>query len=223
MSRDERTLTVDGSTQASHPGRLRVDPILWLRHYPKWPIIWLSLAVGSVALGVWVHWAFGIATPILLFLNWFYWRRVQEHFQHGCVNPSIVVSISPLRVAVATDLTKGDGRYPVIKVIQKSLPGVMGQEPIVGMRLATVALYQADPNDTEDLAPHWLDFDPRPAECATRDVDAVQRAFLSLGDEDWRDLDEWFEMAGRPSDVGIYRVWEMQSWQRRSTRGLAPR
>lgn len=106
-------------------------------------------------------------------------------------------------IAVSSDLTKGFGEYPVVKIIEKSLPAVCGQTPRVGSRLPTVALYESSPD--EDV-PHWADFDPRPIECATGDLDAMQAVMNTFTEDDWNELKLWLRQVPRPFCRGLYHV-----------------
>lgn len=205
MEEQPVTWTMDDSTRASSPGGIRVSRLLWLRHYPKWPFLWAASLIVMVVLAWMVHWVFWIPAGLLLGMNFLYWKRIQEHFLHGCVNASVVVSLDPMWIAVATDLSKGIGDYPAIKIIHKELSRIGGQQPQVGSRLPTVALYASD---GKDETPHWVDFDPRPAQCATSDDRELQRLMDSIDSEDWDDLDARLGEIPRPYHVGLYRLWE---------------
>lgn len=203
VSKDQKTWTLDDSARASNPGNFEVNPFRWVRHYPKWPLIWLCGLGSFVALAVLVHWSFWVFALLLLGMNWFYWQRVREHFRHGCANPAIIVSMEPTLIAVSTDLTKGRGQYPVIKIIEKELPAACGQFPQVGCRLAAVALYEVS---ADDKLPHWEDFDPRPIDCATGDLDVVRAVTGTFAKEDWDELRVWLRQVPRPYRCGLYHI-----------------
>jgi hypothetical protein len=199
---EQHTWTLDDSARASRPGNLRVNRWRWFRHYPKWPMIWFSSLAFFVVMACLVHGSFWIFATLLLAMNWLYWQRVSDHFRHGCANPAIILSLQPMRIAVSTDLTKGVGNYPVIKIIQKSLPTACGQQPRVGTLLATVSLYF--PSSEEE--PHWSDFDPRPIDCATGDLDAMQRVMSGMDANDWNELRNGLKQLPRPYRCGLYHV-----------------
>ncbi len=118
MSQEQRTITLDDSARASNPGNLEVNLFRWLRHYPKWPVIWfgsLLLFVGLAFVGHWTYWIIALA---LLVMNLLYWQRVRDHFRHGDANPAIILSLKPMLIAVSADLSKGAGKYPAIKIIK---------------------------------------------------------------------------------------------------------
>lgn len=203
MSELQRSWTLDKSARASNPGGLRVNPIRWLRHYPAWPLI-LFFGFWALAALAWFlnkEQLWGLALMALL-MNGFYWKRLREHFRYGNANPGVIVSLEPMLIAVSADLTKGVGHYPVIKISKKRLPTVCGELPQLGARLATVALYDASP----DKSPHWSDFDPRPADCATGDVEAIERVMNSFTERDWDQLNSWLGQVPRPLRCGLFHV-----------------
>lgn len=202
MSEPQRAWTLDNSARASNPGGLRVNPLRWLQHYPTWPLIlffgfWALIALAWL-LNRQQLWGLAVAA---LVMNGFYWKRLREHFRYGDANPGIVVSLEPMLIAVATDLTRGVGQYPVVKIFKKRLPTIGGQLPQLGSRLATVALY-----DGSDKSPHWSDFDPRPAQCATADQAALDRVMHSFTQRDWDRLNSWLAQVPQPFRCGLYHI-----------------
>src|SRR5258708_40307480 len=97
--RDESDLhnawTMDNSTSASNPGRLKVNLFCWLIHKPLWPAIWAGALVVAGVLAILMHWAWWAAAGLLLLANLFYWVRIKEQFRSGCVNPAVVVAVGP--------------------------------------------------------------------------------------------------------------------------------
>jgi len=199
----DKTWTLNNSTRASNPGNLNVNPFRWFRHYPTWPMIWCCSLLLFVALACLINWKFWIAALLLLGMNWLYWQRVRDHFRYGCANPAFIVSLDPMLIAVSTDLTKGVGEYPVVKIIKKSLPMACCQIPQVGSRLSTVSLYKASP---DDKLPHWVNFDPRPIDCATEDMDAIQTVMSTFTDDDWNELKLWLKQVPYPFRCGLYPI-----------------
>lgn len=203
MSEKQKTWTLDDDTAlASNPGNLKVNRWRWFRHYPRWPIIWLASVVVCVALAYLVHQCFLTLGALLLVMNWLYWRRVSEHFRYGCTCPAVIVSSYPMLIAVATDLTKGIGQYPVIKIIEKPLGTACGQLPEVGRELPAIALYSPSADDL----PHWSDFDPRPIDCATGDLEAIERVMSTITEGEWNELRSWLKQVPRPFACGLYQI-----------------
>ncbi|MFY8073681.1 MAG: DUF3239 domain-containing protein [Pirellula sp.] len=203
MNEEQSTWTLDDSSRASNPGNLDVQYLRWFKSYPMWPLVWFSTLAIFTLLSIFLHWVFWIPAVLLLVMNLLYWRRVSDHFHHGCANPGVVLSLEPMLIAVATDLTMGDGQYPVIKIIEKKLASICGNPPKVGSIVPTVALYQ--PSMKPDQT-HWADFDPRPVDCATSDLGEIKRVIESFTPEDLKELHSWIQQVPRPYQPGLYPI-----------------
>lgn len=193
MDRENRQIyTVDINTIASHPGRLSVSTVRWALRFPKWPAMLASFVLFPLIL----LFIYGTNTLyfvlIMIFLtlsvtaNKFYWKRVHEHFRYGDTNPAIVVSEEPFLIATRTDLSKGHGRYPVIKIVREPRSGFSGRMQ-VGRRVATVALYRGDPNDDR---PHWEDFFPYAVEPVAADREEAKSLLESFDAGEWQALED---------------------------------
>ena len=199
----EKNITISDEARASNPGGLKPNKLKWFASYPKWPLIWLVSLLIFAALALTVHSVFWIPAVLLLGMNWLYWVRINGHFSQGDANPGIVVATNPTLIAVATDLTKGFGEYPVLKIFEKNLSTVCGQQVKEGAQLATVALYSMDPDES---VPHWKDFDPRPVDCATNDLEANRAVLASFDDEAWEVLQAYLAKVPKPYAPGLYRI-----------------
>lgn len=205
MSEKEKSLTVDNNTSASNPGAMLVDYWCWIKHQPTAPVV-LGLAVlGSAALASLVSNWYWLLFMLMLFVNRFYWARVKEQFIYGCINPSVVISVSPLLIATYTDLSKGIGEFPAIKIINPSLRVIAGQKPQVGMPVATISLYQSA---AQDNFPHWADFNPIPAEYGTQNIREHQRILATLTPADYQELQQYLEKVPTPDLPGVYYMFE---------------
>lgn len=194
----EKSYTVDNNTYASNPGNAILKPLVWMK-YNFFIVFILSLSVLlSIFLIIISRW-FLILPILLLKVNHFYWLRQKEHFKHGDSNGGLVVSLKPNLVAVKTDLTKGFGKYPVIKVIHYKITRNVN----IGDRVPTVALYTASMD--EDL-PHWINFNPIPLKYATNDKQTYIRALESYNEEDWIYLEEALKEIPQPYRSGLYKI-----------------
>ncbi|MBL4635248.1 MAG: DUF3239 domain-containing protein [Kofleriaceae bacterium] len=197
MSR-KKSFTLDNDSFASNPGNVGVNVFVWAKHKP--------LIVGLLAFAVlfslfrvytYSRWCL-LETGAALVASTWYWTRVKEHFAFGCANPGIVVSIHPPLVAVSTDVTKGVGYYPVIKII----PHSGGDDARLGERVGTVALY----GDANEHHAYWSDFNPISIEYATSDALVHKRVLDSYSDEDWAALNRGVKDLRKPYRPGLYRV-----------------
>lgn len=202
---DQEVLTFDSSARASSPGNVSISVLVWLVHYPRWPLLLFAMLVASLVLVLRAPFAGLMVAGFLILPNWLYWRRIKEHFLHGDANPGLIVSVDPMLYAVGTDLTKGEGRFPVVKVVRKRFRPVCSPAT-VGARIMTVALYQASAEPEDVALPHWVGFDPRPIDCATRDRDQIDKALASVDDQRWAWLQAALEEVPQPYRPGIYPV-----------------
>jgi hypothetical protein len=210
---DDESIVMGHGAVASNPGRLRVQTFRWIRHKPLWPLLWAGLLAGSLLLPIAIHWSLWFLVVTLLGCNILYWLVVRGVFWSGDANASIVVDVDPLLVAVATDLTKGRGSYPVVKIIEVALDDIDGNEPEVGDRLATVASYSPSGDSRE----HWSDFDPLPVQYATDDEDEIAELMESFGEENWVGLKMLLREVPRPYEPGLYKIggdWEQKKKKR---------
>lgn len=193
-----KNYTVDNNTYASNPGNATLNPLVWVFHDWKRVGTMSLLLIVSVLLSTQVSQWFMILMIVLFAVNLAYWVRQKEHFQSGDSNGGLVVSINPTLVAVTTDLTKGIGDYPVVKIVEyKTLKKVQ-----LGDRIATVALYTS--SGEED--PHWIDFNPVPLSFATSDKSVFKMAMDSYDKQQWHDLENRLKEIEKPYKAGLYKV-----------------
>jgi len=193
------SIAVDNNTSASNPGNVRLKPIVWVKHNLQRIAILTSVLLIAIFLTIAYSWWFIVLLVVLLVINIFYWVRTKEHFAHGDSNGGVVASLDPVLIAVKTDLTKGYGAYPVVKIIEyKTSKSVK-----VGDKIATVALYQA--SEDENL-PHWIDFNPVPVSYATNNNKEIDRALASYTEDQWNELESGLEQVPKPLSPGLYRI-----------------
>lgn len=106
-------------------------------------------------------------------------------------------------IAAYTDLSKGIGNYPAIKVFRKRLAQIGGQSPRLGSRLTVISTYAGVPNDGP---PYWIDFDPRPVDCVTTDLSEIERIMASLDSNEWSELEAALRRVPQPYRKGLFRL-----------------
>lgn len=195
---DKKKLTLDNATVASNPGEIKFEPLVWFCHNQKSALIVSSLLIAPLILAFIIsHWFF-ILAALMCLVNIFYWIRAEEHFTADS-NPGLIVSVSPPLYAVYTDLSKGVGKYPVIKVLEYK-----SRKPInLEQRLATVATYS---NGNGDESPSWNDFFPLPVEYATSDQASIEAQFNSYSDQSWKNLITALTELEEPYSPGLYTL-----------------
>ena len=201
MDEDTKTFTVDASTVASRPGRVKVNLLRWIYCRPRWALIWAGALILFSSLIVAVHWLYAIPAILILALNWFYWRRVKEHFALGCTNPAKVVSLNPTLIAVYTDLSCG-GSTPdchTIKVQKNRHLGTKEKPVVIGDKVVTVSLYSGHLDKDR-----WYSFEPIPVLHATNDLQVVRDIEKGIENGSWDLLDHWLNKISKPYKVGLY-------------------
>ncbi len=189
---------MDDRTRASNPGRLSVQYVRYVTHFPFWPGCFtaglvVTIAAAAIRPGLW--WI----AALTLSLNALCWLRVRLHFRLGCVNPAKVVTANPFTLAVLTDLTTCEDRYPVIKVLRHPTPH--GSSYKVGDRCVTVATYTGSAQ-----ARHWEDFFPIMADCASADPLEIEKVRRTISPQDWSKLESGLMKVPLPLKQGIYQV-----------------
>ncbi len=197
------TYTMDDSTRASNPGRIRIQLIKYWTSYPFWPTIWLVGTLLSLALIPLTKAAIAgvVACGCLMVL---YWTRVREHFIHGCALPAIVLNPAEGLIAVSTDLSTGEGEYPAVKIMQQPLHRMTGGPPRMGQRIVAVAVYEQDPNQSD----YWANFHPRLVACATTNAKAIEESRQTISEDDWQELQQMLTRV-KSRQPGLYRLWEL--------------
>lgn len=195
--KEKKKFTLDNSTVASNPGKIQFDYLVWLQHKPGVALFLFFLLVLFLILSMLSHAFFFVGVLSMIFINAFYWVRVKEHFSADS-NPGLIIAESPPLYAVYTDLSKGVGCYPVIKVQRYRAK----KASRVGDRLATVAVY-ADGGGSGSAS--WSDFYPLPIEYATSDAKSIQRELSRYSSKSWEQLYAGLDQLGIPK-VGLYKL-----------------
>ena len=172
------------TAMASNPGRLKVQWPVFLRCFPKWPVIYVLAIPGAAILGMLMGQPRLLPVlPLILFvLALLGLQKLKEQFWNGDVNPARVVSVNPPTIAVLGDLTTRHGlAWHVVKVIRvPQLRAARGGVPPVGSPLATVAVYWGNSGTS-----HWDDFDPQIVNCVTDSQPEIQRVLSSIAPQSW--------------------------------------
>jgi hypothetical protein len=146
-------------------------------------------------------WVYAVLAVFFALANFLYWRQVKARYKFGCVLPAVVVSNSPLLLAIYTDLSKGIGSYPAIRI--QPLKIMSPKLYSVGRKLPVAALY----SDGRDVSsPLWESFDPRPIGCATTNPAYIEKKLQSIPVEGWIALDENIKKIPSPYKTGLYYI-----------------
>ena len=212
--------TVDNNTVASNPGNAELRKWVWFRHNKIVVGLLLLLIVCSLLATVIIDTVYLFVIVIVIVIvvavvvNFYYWTNKKEHFLSGDSNGGIVVGTHPTLIAVNTNLTKGFGYFPAVKIIRcKSLKNLD-----IGNRIPTVALYTAS---SDELLSYWINFNPIPLSHATDDPKVLEQAMQSYPNEQWEQLENYLLELEKPYKVGLYQVEkEYSSWNELSNNSL---
>jgi len=192
-------------TVASTPGGVTLNIFKWLYYDPIWPFLFAVLLLALFPVLKIIPSSIGAGWMMVgMVLNVGYWSRAIGRFKEGCANPGIIISLSPLLIAVYTDMSKGDGDYPAVKIMKTRMPRV-GKAPFqVGMRVPTVALYSAGMLFSGMMKPHWIDFYPVPVACGSWSDREVERVKQAIPKEEWEMLETWVKEHPQTAQPGLY-------------------
>ena len=188
----------DSSTQASNQGQVNVNVMQWIKMNPNSIIINLTLIAVSYMLMSRLHWIFGLTFLVAILYNVWYWITVMNKFKAGDVNVGKVVSVNPDRIAVATNMTKLGGHYPIVKIVEKKL---LQDEKEIGCYIPTIALYNDNPYDY----PFWAEFHPVPLSHGVKDEHVLMQKYDEFSEEDFETLDSYIEELSS-MEPGTYKV-----------------
>lgn len=196
----------NSNSMASNPGRMSLNFTQWIKMNFSSVLKKKLVLIGSFVLMIKFHWLFAIVFIGSILYNVWYWFGAYNKFKAGDVNPGKVISINPDRVAVATNMTKFGGNYPILRIIETKLPKF---EKEVGMFIPTVALY----NDNPHGYPFWAEFHPDPISHGTTDKGVLKAQFDSFSNEDFKKVNKYLNEI-TTIEEGTYRVEkETSGWK----------
>ena len=188
----------DSNSQASNQGQLNVNIMQWIKMNPTSVIINIALLVVSYIMMTRIHWVFGLTFLAALLYNVWYWISIMNKFKAGDVNIGRVVSVNPDRIAVATNMTKLGGNYPIVKIVEKKL---LPDEKELGCYIPTIALYNDNPYDY----PFWAEFHPVPLSHGVKDENVLMSKYDSFSESDFATLDSYIAELST-MEPGTYKV-----------------
>jgi hypothetical protein len=174
------------NSEGTNPGRVRLNPFRWTIMYP---VKVLKLLVGlliSFLLTIKIHWIFSIMFIGFLLWNFIYWLNTFLRFKVGDVNPGKVIQLNPDRIAVATNMTKGFGNFPILKILDIKL---RTEDRILNKIIPTIAGYTNNPYGY----PFWSEFNPVPMNHGIRNQELIQYYSNTYGENEIRILNEYID------------------------------
>ncbi|NME71584.1 DUF3239 domain-containing protein [Flammeovirga aprica] len=189
--------------QSNNPGNVNYSLLLHIyqgvRPAPMvvWPMV-ISLAL-TFLVSTWFSIIFFLVLIFFCAVHFVVYRLLCENYKKGDSNPGIVVSVNPTLVAVATNMRKIGGDYPVLNIHEeKYLKKVK-----VGDRVATISVY-GEYKDKEVI--YWKDVSPTSVPTITLNKKEIKRAVESYSEEEWTKLEDALAEIQAPYKVGLYRL-----------------
>ena len=193
---------INQNTSASNSGRMRINFGKYLSLHPTAIAVeMIAIVIGVVAAIAVGHVAALIISGVGVYMLLSSIATLRGKFLNGDVNPAVVVSARPWRVAVYADMTKGGGTRPAIQILDAPLGKMTGGPPQVGQYLAAVCLYSDAPGDA------WGDFNPSIVQCGVTDRGMIDRVMASISPGEWKALDR--QLSRLPDrKPGLYKLWQ---------------
>lgn len=172
------------NAEGTNPGRIKLNIIRWTTMYPAKVLKLLGGLIISLLLTIKFHWLFSIIFIGFLIWNFIYWWNSFLRFKVGDVSPGKVIQLSPDRIAVATNMTKGFGDFPVLRILNVKL---RKEDRILNKILPTIAGYTNNPFGY----PFWSEFNPVPMNHGIRNKKLIEHYSNTYGDEKIKILNEY--------------------------------
>ena len=199
------SLVVDGGSVASNSAGASVDLVKYFVCHPLGPAFAIVGLIVGVAGGIFVHPALLIIAGVTV------WMLVQEaigvraKFRSGDLNPAIILSDKPWRVAVFAQMQTGgrrSGVRPAVWIRNLPMQKMIGGPPQVGMPLAAVCHYHGSSD-----ADAWNNIDPTIVNLGLSSAGECNRILRRIGRNDWKQLER--AIGTLPSHKpGLYKLWQ---------------
>lgn len=191
------------SLEASLPAQIYPNIFKYSLHYPVVPIIFIISQITALHFLMMVQQRHIIGWVIPVVLVAMYYRHLYHYSFNGDLNPGKVVSVKPLRLAVAADLSIGEKEYKVVKIISPNIKYCGSRRLKVGDRVPTIALY-CHPQAKEY---RWGDLTPKPVQCFTFNRFKIEEAKNRIDQHLWDELDNAIRsMPAQIQTHGLYRI-----------------
>lgn len=133
------------------------------------------------------------------------WIRLNEHFEYGCANPTIIINKSRGIYATYKDLTNDGGEStPVIKIIQLKNSLLENLELKNNEKTVSVAMYYRKRDDVN--ARVWSDFEPLLPELFSVDKMACKVLQKRIKNPAWECLKIGLSQIENVEIPGVYHV-----------------
>jgi len=206
----EITKYLSNGAFASNQSNLEVDFNQWYRH-EKQPLrkhyLWIIFAVLLMPF-ITIIGGIIIAFQIMKIRS--YREEIREYYKMGDTIPGIVTSLNPTTIASLTDLSKGFGRYPVLKVSTYKTKKLSKRKIEVGDKIPMTAIYYTFEGSVSD---YWHNVESYPVEFATKNRNKIAEKIYSISILEWNRLEKAISHNKHITKPGLYKIdIESSNW-----------
>ncbi len=192
-------LTYDDSTIASIPGRIKIDKSKFLKFYQ---ISGVSNLFYSMILNIKLDRLNKVFPRNSIIQQWI---NLNEHFEYGCANPSIIINRSKGIFATYTDLTNDGGdSTPVIKIVQLNKSDFDQLNLKDNEKIVTVSMYYRNHDMVNSRI--WSDFKPLIPHLFSNNSSAIIALQEKLSDQAWECLKIGLNQIDKIEKQGLYHI-----------------
>lgn len=192
-------ITYDDTTIASLPGNIQIDKIKFLSYYHFKGIrkIYYSLVLNFKLENL-----NKIFPKNILVQKWI---ELNEHFQFGCANPSMIINKNQGIYATYTDLTNDGGNStPVIKIVQLNNSRLNNLGYNNNDTIVTISMYYKRKDDLNTRS--WSDFEPLIPDLYTENTNSVKTLKLAIKNSAWECLKIGLTQIDNLENPGLYNI-----------------
>lgn len=193
------------TARASHQANLKTSWWDIIKGRPGYLVSTLLLIAATITLCLVFSWFFLFYLVRILISHVVILQSVHNGLLSGDLNPGIVINESPLRIAVMTDLTKGRGKYPVMRVIDSRIPKRYLKR---GSKIPCAGSYQHI--DQEIDKPYWDFYEPLPLVSYTNTATASMKRY-EIPQYQWEQLYEACESLPPVPATGFYTLRDREN------------
>jgi hypothetical protein len=195
----------DWTARASHQANLKASWWTIIKGRPGYLPRTVFLVVVTFVLCIFISWFFLFYLARILLSHVVVMQSVHNGLLSGDLNPGIVISESPLRIAVMTDLSLGSGNYPILRIIDTPVPKRYRKQ---GSKVPCAGGYQQI--DEEVDKPYWDFYEPTPLVSYTDTATASMKRF-EIPQYQWDSLYEACKTLPKEPSIGFYTLQDREN------------
>ena len=134
------------------------------------------------------------------------WNFIRAAWRQAEVLPAVVTSLSPPRVAILANLSRGENPLFHVQITPQPLKAQDISRLAVGVRIPALGLFCPQDPETQESEEAWHDFWPLLPNAFASDRSEIDRLMNELTEEDWEKLDRGLRQVPTPTTSGLYPV-----------------